>query len=162
MAKKVRTVPKGYQTVTPGIAVQGAAAFIAFCKKAFSAKELMRMPGPNGSVMHAEIVIGTSHLMVGDEMPGMNKSAKTLGGSPVNLYLYVDDCDAAFKKAVKAGATVRMPLENMFWGDRMGQVSDPFGHSWSISTHIEDVSNAEMKKRGKKWMAAMAGNKPQA
>ena len=154
---KVKPIPKGYHSVTPGLAVQGADAFIKFCKKAFGAKEISRMKGPGGSVMHAELLIGDSHIMVGDEMPAMgNRSAKTLGGSPVALYVYVEKCDVTFKKAVAAGATVRMPLTDMFWGDRYGQVEDPFGNVWGIATHIEDVSPKEMKKRSAAWAKAAA------
>lgn len=146
---KVRPIPKGYHTVTPGLAVPSAAEFIKFCKKAFGATELMRLPGPGGSVMHAEILIGDSHIMVGDEMPGMGSpSAKTLGGSPVNFYIYTTDCDAACKKAAKAGATVQMPPTDMFWGDRYCRLVDPFGNCWALATHIEDVDPKEMKKRG--------------
>ena len=154
---KVRPIPKGYHSVTPGIAVQGADAFIKFCKKAFGAKEILRMPGPGGLIMHAEIVIGDSHLMLGEENPAMgNKSSKTLGGTPVTLSIYVPNCDTVFKKAVAAGATVRMPMADMFWGDRMGSVVDPFGNTWAIGTHIENVTPKEMKKRGAAWMAKMA------
>ena len=158
---KVRPIPKGYHSLTPGLSVKGADAFITFCKKAFGAKVISRMPGPNATVVHAELLIGDSHIMVGDEMPGMGaKSAKTLGGTPVSIYLFVPDCDKTFKKAVGAGATVRMPTSDMFWGDRYGQVEDPFGNLWGIATHIEDVSPREMKKRGAAWikqMAAQAG-----
>ncbi|MEO7192004.1 MAG: VOC family protein [Vicinamibacterales bacterium] len=157
---KVRPVPKGYHTVTAGLSVKDAGAFIKFCKKAFGAKEVERMTGPGGGVMHAELIIGDSRVMCGDEMPSIgNKSAATLGGTPVQLYLQVEDCDRVFKKALAAGATVRMPLENMFWGDRMGSVVDPFGNTWGVATRIENVSPAEMKKRAKKWMAQMAAPK---
>ena len=159
--KKVRAVPKGYHTVTPGLAVRGADKFIAFAKKAFGAKEVMRMPGPGGSLMHAELVIGDSQVMVGDEVPGMgNRSASALGGTPVTLYIYVENCDAIFKKAVAAGASVRMPMENMFWGDRMGQVVDPFGNTWGIASRIEDLSPREMKKRGEAFMKQMTQQMP--
>ena len=158
MAKaKVRPIPKGQHTLTPGIAVQGAAAFITFCKKAFGAKELARMHMPDGLVMHADLLIGDSHLMVADEMPAMgNTSAKTLGGSPANLYIYVANCDAVFKKALKAGAAVRMPMADMFWGDRMGTLVDPFGNSWSVATRIQNMTPREQKKRGAAWLAQMA------
>jgi PhnB protein len=153
---KVRPIPKGHQIVTPGLAVQGAAAFIAFCKKAFGAKEITRMLGPGGMVMHAELEIGGSKIMVGEEMPGMgNKSAKTLAGCPVSFYIYTEDCDAAYKKAVKAGCTGLMPPTDMFWGDRYGRLDDPFGHTWAVATHIEDVSPAEMKKRAKAFAKQM-------
>ena len=157
MPKKVRPVPKGYHTVTPGLSVQGADAFIKFCKKAFGAKEILRMPGPGGAVMHAELAIGDSRIMCGDENPAFGrKSAKTLGDSPVQLYIYTEKCDALIKKAVAAGATVAMPAADMFWGDRMGSVVDPFGNTWGIATHIEDLTPREMKKRGDAWMKEMA------
>jgi PhnB protein len=149
---KARPIPKGYQTVTPGVTIKGADAFITFCKKAFGAKVVTRMAGPDGSVMHAELLIGTSHLMIGEEMPSWGAtSAATLGGTPVNLYVYVPNVDAAFKKVVNAGAKVVMPVTNQFWGDRMGAVTDPFGNKWTIATHVEDVSPREMKKRGEAW-----------
>ena len=154
---KVRPIPKGQHIVTPGLAVQGADGFIKFCKKAFGAKELHRLSGPGGSVMHAEIEIGDSRIMVGDESPGMgNKSAKTLGGSPVSLHVYTKECDAVFKKAVAAGATPLMPPTDMFWGDRYGRIEDPFGNTWGIATHIEDVTPQEMKKRAKAFAKSMA------
>lgn len=154
---KVRPIPKGYSTITPGVAITGADAFIKFCKKAFGAKEILRMPGMvKGSVMHAEIEIGTSRVMVGDEMPGMNKSASTLGGSPVTFHVYVENVDAAFAKAVKSGCTAQMPPTDMFWGDRFSKLQDPFGNNWALATHIEDVTPQEMKKRGTKFMKEMA------
>jgi uncharacterized glyoxalase superfamily protein PhnB len=153
---KVKPIPKGYHTLTPGIAVQGADGFIKFCKKAFGAKEVLRLSGPGGSVMHAELLIGDTHLMVGDEMPGMgNKSSKSLNGTPLTLHVYVPKCDAVVKKAVAAGATVRMPVADMFWGDRYGTVEDPFGNTWGIATHIEDVTPKEMKRRAAAWMKQM-------
>jgi PhnB protein len=156
---KVRPIPKGYHSVTPGLSVQGADAFIKFCKKAFGAKEVMRMAGPGGSVMHAELVIGDSHIMCGEEMPSIgNKSAKTLGGTPVQLYIFVPNCDAVFKKAIAAGAAVRMPMANMFWGDRLGSVIDPFGNTWGIATRIENLTPREMKKRGDAWMKQQAAS----
>ena len=157
MAKKVRPVPKGYQTVTTSLTVQDADGFIKFCKKAFGATELLRMKGPGGSIMHAEIQIGDARVMVGDEMPGMGKkSAKSLGGSPLTLFMYVPDCDAVAAKALKAGAVTRMPLSDMFWGDRYGTLEDPFGNIWGIGTHIEDVDPKEMKKRSDKLTKDMA------
>jgi PhnB protein len=156
MAKQVRPVPKGYQTITASITVTGADAFIKFCKKAFGAKELMRMKGPGGSIMHAELQIEDSRIMVSDEMGAAKKSAKTLGSTPLTLFMYVPKCDAVAAKAVKAGAVVRMPLANMFWGDRFGTIEDPFGNIWAIATHIENVSPADMKKRSDKMMKEMA------
>jgi len=150
---KVRPIPKGYHSLTPGLSVQGADAFIKFCKKAFGAKEKLRMPGPGGSVMHAELTIGDSNVMVGEEMPMGNKSAKTLGGNPIQLYIYVKNCDAVYKKALAAGATVRMPMADMFWGDRMGSVTDPFGNTWGIATRKKNLTPREMKKAGDAFMA---------
>jgi PhnB protein len=153
MAKKVKPVPSGYSTVSASVTVQGADAFIKFCKKAFGAKELMRMKGPGGSIMHAELQIGDSRIMVDDEnLHYGKKAAKTLGGTPLTLFMYVPDCDAVASKAVKAGAVIRMPLADQFWGDRYGSLEDPFGNVWAVATHIEDVDAKEMKKR----MAQMA------
>ena len=156
MAGKAQPIPEGFQTVTPGMVVKGAAEAIAFYKKAFGAEEVMCMKGPDGkSIMHAEIRIGNSMIMLGDEFPEWGvKGPKTIGGSPVTIHLYVNDADAVFNQAVKAGATVQMPLTNMFWGDRYGKLADPFGHNWSVATHVEDVSPEECMKRG---AAAMAG-----
>ena len=160
MAKKVRPIPKEYHSVTPGLAVKDADAFIKFCKKAFGAREMVRMPGPGGGVMHAELQIGDSRIMTGDETPGFaTKAARTLGGTPVNLMIYVEKADAVFKKALAAGATVAMPMSDMFWGDRYGCVTDPFGNVWGIATHIEDVPPREMKKRAAKAMADMAAGR---
>ncbi|MEZ5354241.1 MAG: VOC family protein [Bryobacteraceae bacterium] len=154
---KVRPIPKGYHTVTPALAVKGGAGFIKFCKKVFGATEVTKMTGPGGIILHAELKIGDSYVMVGDEMPGMgNASAATLGGTPATLHVYVPDCDAVYNKALKAGATVRMPLADQFWGDRYGAVVDPFGNAWAIATHIEDVDLPEMKRRAKKMMKEMA------
>jgi PhnB protein len=148
---KVRPIPEGYHTLTPHIVVKGAAQAIDFYKKAFGAKEIGRMPGPDGkSIIHADIVIGDSHLMLVDEFPEMNCfGPQSVGGSPVTIHLYVEDADAFFKQAVAAGAQERMPLADMFWGDRYGQITDPFGHTWSIATHKEDLTTEEMIKRSK-------------
>jgi PhnB protein len=147
-ARKVSPVPPGYHTVTPYLVCRNASDAIAFYKKAFGAKELFRMPMPDGSIAHAEIMIGDSHVMIGDENPQMGgKSPQALGGSPVYVFLYVKDVDAVFNKAAAAGATVTMPLMDMFWGDRYGKLSDPYGHQWSLATHIEDVSPKEMARR---------------
>lgn len=156
--KKVSPIPKGYQTVTPGLAVRNAGQAIEFYKKAFGAKEKMRMNGPDGkTIMHAEIQIGNSHIMLGEEMPEMNHlSPQALNGSPVNLYVYVRDVDKVFNQAVKAGATVTMPVMDAFWGDRNGQVTDPFGHKWGIATRKRNVSAKEMKKAADEWFAQQA------
>ena len=148
----VKPIPEGYHTVTPYLIVKGAAGAIEFYKKAFGAKELVRMPGPGGCVMHAEIKVGDSPIMMADEMPEMGyRGPQALGGTPVSICLYVENVDALFAQAVAAGANVMRPLQDQFYGDRSGTVTDPFGHVWTIATHKEDVSPAEMEKR----MAAM-------
>jgi PhnB protein len=145
---KAKPVPDGYHTVSPYLVVDDGAAALAFYSKAFGAVESYRMPGPDGKIMHAEMRIGDSPLMLSDEAPERGaRSPRSYHGSPVHLFLYVPDVDAWFKRAVEAGATVVMPIENMFWGDRYGQVADPFGHTWQLATHIEDVSPEEMEKR---------------
>ena len=156
----VKPIPEGYHTVTPYLCVRGAAEAIEFYKKAFGAQEIFRMPYPDGQkLMHAEIKIGDSHIMLSDEMPGMGSSSKSpqsLGGSAVSQHLYVENVDKAMEQAVAAGATVEMPAMDMFWGDRFGKLVDPFGHSWSVATHIEDVPGDEMARRGMEAMAAMS------
>jgi uncharacterized glyoxalase superfamily protein PhnB len=144
----VKAVPDGYHTLTPYLVCQGAADAITFYEKAFGATELVRMPGPGGSVMHAELRIGTSMLMLSDENPERGAlSPKTVGGSPVSVFIYTEDVDALFARAVKAGAQGVAPPADMFWGDRFAQVVDPFGHSWAMATHKEDVSPEEMGRR---------------
>jgi PhnB protein len=158
MAGKVKPIPEGYHTITPSLVIRGAAAAIEFYKKAFGAKEIMCMKGPGGMVGHAELQIGDSKLMLSDEFPNMGtQSPLALKGSPVALFLYVDNVDAWFQKAVAAGAQVTMPLADMFWGDRFGKLKDPYGHDWALATHIEDVSPEEMVKRSAAAMAQMAG-----
>ena len=153
MSNKPKSIPDGYHNVTPYLIVNDAAAAIEFYKKAFGATELMRMPKPNGKIGHAEIRIGDSPIMLADEAPEMGaRSPRTFGGSPVSIFLYVDDVDTTFARAVNGGARVQRPLADQFYGDRTGGVEDPFGHVWYIATHVEDVSPEEMKKR-----AAAAG-----
>jgi len=143
----VKPIPEGIHTLSPHIVCTGAAKAIDFYKAAFNAVETGRMPGPDGRLMHAAVKIGDSTLMLVDEMLEHGaKSPKSLGGSAVTLHLYVDDVDAAFARAVAAGAKVTMPLADQFWGDRYGQLEDPFGHKWSIATHKRDVTPEEMKK----------------
>jgi uncharacterized glyoxalase superfamily protein PhnB len=152
---KVKPVPDGYHTLTPYLVIRDAAKAIEFYKKAFGAKETFRMPGPGGKIMHAELQIGDSMLMLAEEMPEYGaKSPQALGGSPVNVFLYVEDADKVFNQAVAAGATVTMPLADQFWGDRYGKLADPFGHQWSVATHKEDVAPEEMAKRAAKAMGA--------
>src|SRR6266478_8134361 len=140
-------VPAGFSTVTPHLVVRDAAQAIEFYKKAFGAKETVRMDGPGGKIMHAEIKIGDSHLFLADEMPEWgSKSPLMLGGTPTTICLYVEDCDALYNQALGAGATVSMPLADQFWGDRYGKLKDPFGHEWAIATHVKDVPREEMMK----------------
>lgn len=142
-----KKIPDGFHTVTPHLVCAGASDAIAFYQKAFGATELMRMPTPNGKLMHASIRIGDSIIMLNDEFPEMGAvGPKARGGASVTIHLYVEDADASFARAVKAGATVKMPLGDMFWGDRYGLVEDPFGHSWSIATHQRDLSHAEIQE----------------
>lgn len=160
MQTKAKPIPDGFHSLTPYLTVKGAAQAIDFYKKAFGAKERFRLSSPDGkSIGHAELVIGDSILMLADEFPQCNKSPQTLGGSPLGLMIYVENVDAVFKTALDAGATVKMPLENKFYGDRSGTVTDPFGHVWTISTHVEDVPPAEMDRRMKEVCAKMAGKK---
>ncbi len=150
MANKVKAVPDGYSTVTTHLVQSSSAKAIAFYQKAFGAEEMYRMPGPDGSVMHAEVRIGNAVVMMADENPAMNPLAKSpehAKAYTAGVMLYVDDVNTAWKRAVDAGAKVEMPLADMFWGDRYGQLSDPWGHRWSLAQHIEDVSPEEMQKR---------------
>jgi PhnB protein len=148
MAGQVKPVPPGYHTVTPYLTLSDAASAIDFYKQAFGATEVVRMNGPDGKIGHAEIKIGDSMLMLADECPGSAaRSPQSLGGSTAGIFLYVDNVDAVFDTAVKAGAKVDLPLTDMFWGDRYGKLSDPFGHQWALATHIEDVAPEEMEKR---------------
>ena len=145
---KVKPIPEGYHSVTPYLCCRDAAAAIEFYKRAFGATEVMRMPAPGGKVGHAEIQIGDSRVMLADEFPDMGfLSPQSVGGSPVMIHLYVDDVDATAGKAVAAGAKVTRAVEDQFYGDRGGQFDDPFGHKWYVSTHKEDVSSEEVKKR---------------
>lgn len=154
----VNPIPEGFHTVSPHLVVKDAGAAIDFYTKAFGAKEMYRMPGPDGkSVMHAEIRIGDSPVMLASEWPGdgMPKSPETLGGTGVTIHLYVEDVDKLFKQATDAGATPTMPPMDAFWGDRYGKLKDPFGHDWGIATHIEDVPPEEMPERMAKAFANM-------
>jgi len=148
MAGKVKPVPEGYHSVTPYLIMDGAAKAIDYYKRAFGATERMRMPAPEGKIGHAEIQIGDSIIMLADESREMNaRSPKSFGGTPVSLLVYVEDVDRNVKNAVAAGAKVTRPVEDKFYGDRMGTVQDPFGHEWHVGTHIEDVAPEEMKRR---------------
>ncbi len=148
-----KAIPDGFHTATPYLIVKGAAAALDFYKKAFGATELLRMDGPDGRVGHAEIRIGDSHLMLADEVPNKGfLSPQTLGGSAISMMLYVPDVDQAFQKAVSAGATPLRPVQNQFYGDRSGTLKDPFGHVWTIGTHVEDVPPEELRRRAEAFM----------
>ena len=154
----VKAKPDGYNTITPYLIVKGAAQAIEFYKKAFGATELFRMPGPGGAVMHAEMKIGDSIIMLADENPQMGAvSPQTLGGTPFGLMFYVPDVDAQARVALAAGAIVERPVQDQFYGDRSGTFRDPFGHKWTIGTHKEDVSSAEMDRRFQEFMKKQQG-----
>ena len=160
--KKVEAVPKAYGSVTAMLAVRDCPRAIELYRKVFGAKELSRMPGPDGKLMHAEIKIGDRIVMLGEEAPEQGApSPQALGGSPVGLMLYVPDCDAVFARAVAEGATAKMPPADMFWGDRYSQVVDPFGHRWGIATHKADLTEAEVAKGRDEWMSKMAAGPAQ-
>jgi PhnB protein len=148
---------RDYHTVTPNMIVRDAARAIDFYKKAFGATETVRMPGRGGRIMHAEIRIGDSIVMLADEMPEMHaKSPQALGGSPVSFYVYVDDVDAAWKRAVDAGAKPVMPLSDMFWGDRTGALEDPSGHRWSLAQHMKDLTPEQIKQGQEAFLAEIS------
>jgi PhnB protein len=160
-ARGVEPIPQGYHSITPYFAVRGAGRAIDFYKKAFGAEELGRMPGPDGkSIVHAELKIGDSRFFVHDESPETgSRSPEALGGTPSGIYLYVEDADEVFRKAVAAGATVKHDMMDAFWGDRSGTVVDPFGYEWQIATHTEDVPPEEIKRRGEEFFKQF-GAKP--
>lgn len=148
MPAKTKPLPQGYHHITPYLIIKGAAAAMDFYKDVFGATEIMRMPQPNGRIGHAEMKMGDSFIMLADENPEMDiVSPTTLGNSTVGILLYVDDADATFNKAVSRGAKVNRPMADQFYGDRSGTVIDPFGHKWTIATHVEDVSPEEMERR---------------
>ena len=156
MAKAAKAIPQGYHTVTPSIVVAGAAEAIDFYKKAFGAEERMRFPGPDGKLMHAEISVGDSVIMLGDEMPEQGgRSPKSYGGTPVSFFVYKDNVDAAWKRAVDAGAREIMPLQDMFWGDRTGCVEDPFGHRWWLAQHVQDLTPEELQRKAEEFFSHM-------
>jgi PhnB protein len=156
-AKKVLPIPKGYHAVTAYLSVQNAAQALDFYKRAFGAKELVRMPMPDGKVGHAEIQVGDSHVMLADEMPNMGfLSPQSRGGTTVQLHLYVPDVDATVQRAVAAGGKLTRPIEDKFYGDRAGTLEDPYGHVWYIATHKEDVPPKEMKRRMDEMARKMA------
>jgi PhnB protein len=155
---KPKPIPDGYHTLTPSLVVRDGARAIDFYKRAFGATERFRMPTPDGRIAHAELKIGDSMLMLTDEFPGANSRApESVGGTTVNLFVYTEDVDSLFNRAVEAGAKAEMPVTNMFWGDRFGKLMDPFGHSWMVATHVEDVSKraqAEMAKMSQRTQKA--------
>ena len=154
MTTKVKAIPEGAQAVTPYLCIKGAGSAIEFYRKAFGATELMRVSGPGGSVGHAEIEIGGSRLMLADEFPAMNfRGPQSVGGTPVHIHLYVEDVDAMFDRAVKAGAKVLRGVADQFYGDRSGSVEDPFGHVWHLATHKEDLSIEEVQRRAAQMKA---------
>jgi PhnB protein len=143
-----RPIPEGYHSITPYLIVTGAASAVEFYKHAFGARELLRIPHPDGRIGHAELQIGDSRIMLADEFPEMGaRSPMSLGGTPVGIQLYVDDVDTVVARALAAGAKMIRPVKDQFYGDRSGTLNDPFGHQWTISTHKEDVSPAELQKR---------------
>jgi PhnB protein len=153
----IKPIPEGYRTVTPFLSVDDAAGAIDYYKQAFGAKERMRMETPDGKIGHAELEIGDSLIMLSDPFPNAStRPPNEIGGASGGVFLYVEDVDAVVKRAVDKGATVTMKVEDQFWGDRFGTVTDPFGQVWSIATHVEDVPPAEMAERAKAAMAAMA------
>ena len=151
----VKPIPDGYPQVTPYLCVDGAKAAIEFYSKVLGATERMHMPGPDGKIGHAELELGESLIMLADEFPEMGvRGPKSVGGTPVMIMIYVEDADAVFDAAVAAGATSLRPVENQFYGDRIGQFEDPFGHRWSVATHVEDVPPDEMEKRAAEAMSS--------
>ncbi len=152
-------IPEGYHSLTPFLTVDDASAAIDFYGRAFGATERLRMKGPEGTIAHAELQIGNSRVMLSDPFPhGDTKPPKELGGTSGGVFMYVEDVDATFQQAIGAGATVTMPLEDMFWGDRFGSLMDPFGHSWSLATHKEDLTEEQIAERSQEAMAAMSSS----
>jgi len=154
--KKVQPIPKGYHSVTAYLSIRDAGRALEYYKKAFGAKEVLRMQGPDGKVGHAEIKIGDSHVMMADEFPNMGfLGPQARGGTTVQLMIYVRDCDDTVNRAVAAGGTLKRAVQDQFYGDRSGTVEDPFGHVWTIATHVEDVPPAEMRRRSEEAMKKM-------
>jgi PhnB protein len=154
-----KPIPEGYHTVSPYLAVDNAARAIEYYARAFGAKEVVRMDGPGGTIGHAELEVGDSRIMLSDPFPqASTRAPKDLGGTSASVFMYVEDVDAVVKQAVDAGATVAMEVADQFWGDRFGTITDPFGHVWSIATHVEDVPPEEMAERAKAAMAEMGSS----
>jgi PhnB protein len=155
----VNPIPEGYNTLTPYLAVEDADRAIEFYKDAFGAEEILRMPGPDGKIAHAELQFGDSKLMLSDPFPQSNvRPPSERGGPTASVFMYVDDVDVVFEQAKRAGATVVTELENMFWGDRFGTLSDPFGQVWSLAQHVEELAPEEMAERSKAAMAEMSSS----
>ena len=155
----VKPIPDGYHSVTPYLILDDAARALEFYKKAFGAVELLRMPGPNGKIGHAEIRIGDSPIMLADEAPAMGaRSARTIGGSPISLMVYVENVDAMVAQAIAAGGKLVRPVADQFYGDRTGGIDDPFGYHWYLATHVEDVPPDELERRAAKAMAEGPGS----
>ncbi len=160
---KAKPIPSGYHSIQPQLVFQDASKAIAFYEKAFGAKEVMRVPGPGGRIMHAELQIGDSRVFLMDTMPGMSSPLPSPERpSPASVMLYTPDVDSVFKKAVEAGAKPAMPVDDQFWGDRGGAVIDPFGYSWWIATHVRDVSEAEMRRAAQEMSKKMEAQGPGA
>lgn len=160
MPTKARPIPEGYHSITPQLTCRDAARAIDFYKKVFSAREISRAAGPGGKIMHAELQIGDSRVMLNDEFPGVAAAPNPSGPHSSSLFVYNEDVDSLFNRAVREGCRVDMPLDNQFWGDRYGKFTDPFGHQWAVATHVEDVAPEEMKRRSEqafKQMAQAAG-----
>jgi PhnB protein len=154
----VKPIPDGYHTVTPCLVVDGAATALDFYKRAFGAEEVYRMADPSGRVLHAELKIGNSLVMLSDEFPKMDaRGPKSIGGTPVSLYVYVQDVDSVYSRAVEAGGKELRPVADQFYGDRTGMLKDPFGHVWSLATHKEDVAKEEIRRRAESVMKEMCG-----
>ena len=157
MPQKTQAIPKGYHTVTPSIFVANAAKAIEFYKNALGAEEVMRFPGPDGKIMHAEIRVGDSPIMLADEMPEMGgKGPKSYGGTPVSFFIYQENVDEAWKRALKAGGKEVQPLADQFWGDRGGCFEDPFGHKWWLAQHVKDLSPEELKEAADSFFSSHA------
>jgi PhnB protein len=156
MPNPVRAIPEGYHSISAALTCKDAARAIDFYKSVFGATEIMRMPGPGGVIMHAELRIGDSVIFINDEIPGVAAAPSGSSINPVYLFLYTEDVDSVCNRAVAAGSKVTMPVADMFWGDRYGKFNDPSGHSWGVATHVEDVAPEEMKKRSEEWTAQLA------
>ena len=162
MKKSTQPIPPGFHTITPSLTIRNAAQAIEFYKKALGAEERMRMASPDGTISHAELQIGDSIVFLNDENPAWGcKSPQTLGGSAAGFYLYVEDVDKAFQRAIDAGGKVTCPVTDMFWGDRMGNFTDPYGYTWTLSTHTQDMTEQEMEEGAKQFHAQMAQSQAQ-